>query len=771
MSVFSGCSFVDEAQEALAAFNLDLTTARTDFETQLASTAALLTELTTAETAASRTVGVGADDNVITWTAVTPGSAGTAISVTYLYQGPEVVLGVFNPRAPSAQVVDQAIFLKLGCTAGGVTTPDTTGHLAVWGTDPTVAALISGVVVGTGLGLPTPTGVLYLQGGKDSPVTDAETAGHEIAKVFGRNSYQNLMRDLGVPIIETDADATAFLQGEKQILVNGHILVVDGTNLTGLNELWALYGDVVKIKSFVAKMQNNLPTLLTTQNTTATHYETICNQVTPISVVTEVVRDINRPIGASVNQWGDYSTLNHYVFWGVKPTVSRSSYTKLSVWDIPDNYIGDILAGEEATASGDRVTPPKSYTVEDLALMTELGFTNAELAELFALNVPGVKLPKKLSQADLSAALAGMLRKPKTMANGLLSNAKAPLAAARVVNIPDALRDTDSTKELATRGKACARLTVRLPNMPLPPDLPNVNFPNLPDPAKKIESAFGALSSAIAAANRVFDGMLGGIKDMVMGILDKIQNLMSLAENLVKNPITECLLGSGTKATGVPEYTGPSSPNPSGSSVPKLESLTGGLPIPMSLLEAAFRKMSVTLDQAITKAFAVMMEMIKRPLCMVQSMVSTTLGISLGGLTNPCASGKDNCPAEAVQQVIDGSTDMTAQLATIPSLEDAPTTDPVTTVTETVENYTGKVQKTVATTQETVTRGVKQVMEDIQKSLDSKMSLVNDLDKAIRELFGDVGKTANSLAEASSKQNGCASPGVGSMTDMVMQYV
>jgi len=772
MSVYSGCTFDSAAQDALQAFGRDLQLAKDAFDTQAATVTTLLADLASAATTASVTIGDPAVDNVITWTALTTGRIGNSISVTYLYRGPDYVGGVLIPRLPSATVQGTAIMLELGCDAGGIVSPDTTGHLAVWAAIPVVQALVSGVIVGTGLGLPVPTAMTPLQGGKDAPIIDAEAAANDIAKAFNKPNYSTMLRSLGVPVSETQADATAFLNDDKYVNINGHILIIGGTNLTGLNRLWTLYGSIPRIRTFVQGLRANMPRLITTQNVATTHYETICNVIQPIVTVTETVRDLDRPISMSAQQWGGYSALNHYIFWGEYADVSRAAFEKLKLWGIPEQYMPDILSGDlPEQVSGVSITTPTCWAVESLTLLTDLGFSDVELQELLELNISGVRVPKTVSQQDLANSLKGMLKKPSTLSNGLFSGVKAPLAAVKSLDMSSTFRDTDTAKELATRGKACARASFRLPNLPPSPNLPTTDFPNLPDPSKKIESAFAALSASISAANSVFDGMISGVKGLVTGVLDKIQNLKSLADNLLKNPLAQCLLGSGTGTTGMPEYTGPSSFNPGGSSIPDLKSLTGGLPIPMSLLADAFKKMSVMLDEAITKGFATLMEMIKTPMCMIQGLIDSILGVDLGGLTNPCNPGKDNCEAAAVQQVIDASPDMTTQLSTIPGLDGAPTTNPVNTVTTAVEDVTGDLISTTTTTTETVTRGVKQVMEDIQKSVQSKVALVDELDKAIRELFGDVGKTASTISEETAAQSSCGPPSLGILTDEIMNYI
>jgi hypothetical protein len=296
--------------------------------------------------------------------------------------------------------------------------------------------------------------------------------------------------------------------------------------------------------------------------------------------------------------------------------------------------------------------------------------------------------------------------------------------------------------------------------------LPNAPFDQLPNPAKKIESAFGAVSAAISTALGMFDRMVDSTLGVTKSLLDKMQNLLSLAENLLKNPLVECLLGVGTAATGSPEFG-----SVGGSGVPSITSLTGGLPIPMALLAEAFSKMSKALNNTITAAFAALMSTVSTPLCILQAMMDTLLGLDLGGLTNPCKKPSDNCPAEDVQGVIDASTTMTASLAAIPSLDGSPTTNTISTQTDTVQAFTGLVQSTVTESKDAVDRGVRQVMEDIQKSLDAKITVLREFEKAIRELFGEASDTATALTEQAGQQGKCGAPTVGPLMDQITAYI
>lgn len=765
-SVYRSCTFDDATAKTLGEFNLAMSAVEQDFANQMVGFTTAIAALSSSMTQATRTIGVGPDDQ-ITWTAVQPGDQGNDISIQYLYLGPELVGGVLVPRWPVAIVQGNVVTLVLGVDVTGAVGVNAQGHLAFWSLNPALTALVTGVLVGAGTDLPVPQPPQRLQGGKDSPVPDAETAALQIAQVFGRPDYLTLLRDLDVPVVTTDADAVALLnQGDQYCVVGGKLLIIEGTNLTGFNTLWTLYHDVAKIQQFAQGLQTKLPRLITTQMVSTTNYVVVCGVQQPLVTVTEVLRDVDRAIVASIAQWGDATTLRHYVVFDTQVDPSRAAYERLSTWGIPDQYIGSLLAGTSpTTVDGLGITAPTLHLVEDRDLFATLHLTNAQIAELLALNIPGVKVP---DVQESKVAIKSLMKCPAVMANGARSAQRCGLVVPRAVNLATTFDDAGMISELATRGKACARTPDRatVPGFPAPPDLPNVPFDQLPNPAKKIESAFGAVSAAISTALGMFDRMIGAVIGAVKSLLDKMQNLLSLAENLLKNPLVECLLGVGTAATGSPEFG-----SVGGSGIPSLTSLTGGLPIPMALLAEAFNKMSKALNNTITSAFAALMNTVATPLCILQAMMDTLLGLDLGGLTNPCKKPPDNCPAEEVQAVVDGSTSMTATLAAIPSLEGSPTTNVVTTQTDTVQDFTGLVQSTLTESRDAVSRGVRQVMEDIQKSLDAKTTVLREFEKAIRDLFGETSDSATALNEQSNQQGKCGAPTVGPLMDQITAYI
>jgi hypothetical protein len=445
-----------------------------------------------------------------------------------------------------------------------------------------------------------------------------------------------------------------------------------------------------------------------------------------------------------------------------------------------DDYIGDIFQGTSPEADDlIEANAPSVYTVEDLSLLDDLQFTDAELEELLDKDVAGVRIPHQVPMNERIDALKGMFKaRPFVRDNGMHSTAKAAVAAMQAVDISSSTDDGNLSKELTTRGKACARLQAKLDgfNAPtLPDDLANTAFDNLPDPAKKVESAFAALSSAIDFANKMFDLSINTVVDSVSSILNKLQNLLSLTDNLFNNDLANCLLGTGTDKTGSPEYTEPGMGG--GSSIPSLESLTGGLPIPTSLLADAMKDLSVSLDETITDAFVTLMKTISLPLCMVNSLISSISGLSIGSLTdalNPCKDGKDtedSCPPEDVQEIIDASSSMTTTMNSIPYLEGEPTTNPVETVEEEVQAFTGWTTSTVTSTTEEVTRGVTQVLDEMQQSVETKLSLVDEMDKAIQDIFGEARDTKVDIDEQVSEANGCAMPSLGLLKDEIFDYL
>ena len=119
------------------------------------------------------------------------------------------------------------------------------------------------------------------------------------------------------------------------------------------------------------------------------------------------------------------------------------------------------------------------------------------------------------------------------------------------------------------------------------PNIPNMDLPNIPSPdlsayAKKVESAFGALSSVVGTATKTYDRMIKKVLDAVMPIINKLQNISSMVDNLLNNDLAKCLLGITGANTGLP-----TPPTLGSSTLPDIKSIIGGSPLPMDLLKKA----------------------------------------------------------------------------------------------------------------------------------------------------------------------------------------
>ncbi len=260
-------------------------------------------------------------------------------------------------------------------------------------------------------------------------------------------------------------------------------------------------------------------------------------------------------------------------------------------------------------------------------------------------------------------------------------------------------------------------------------------------------------------------------------LLNKIQNVNSLSDNLFKNQLADCLLGTGEVPVGVPDLPELGTGVSPGISIPDI---TGGLPIPTALLGDALKELSVDLDESLTDSFETVMNLIRTPLCIVQTMMSALNGFkppTLGDVSdalNPCKDGadsEDNCPAEATQEIINVSETMTAALNTIPRIEDLPTEAVTEKAEESIQHFTGFVEKTVEEVQNEIDRGVKQVMDDIQTSLDAKLEQVEQLRQAVNKLFGETSEQAESAEKSQKESSGCGSATVGSFTNAIEDFI
>jgi hypothetical protein len=716
-------------------------------------------------------------------------------------------------RAPSSLVVDKTVILSLAVATDGTVDPtyNTSATLTEWLTNSDVTDLVTAELVGAGTDLPEIVEFTSLSGGHGTPVKDAEEASNTIAKQFGQTTYQDLMKSIEVPVIETEADAAAYLesQDDEIIIINKKLFLVEGTNLIGIRQLYNILGnDLKKTKELMETMSKtlSLPHLAITQNVAFQDYETVCGEIVSVSVIREVFRAYNELLGSVAGTYanGDVSQLNGYIFWIESAKSTVSSYNKLRVWGYPDVLITDILDGATPTLGENDDYPgnvpiPVVATIEDPNLFSKLNLTDDEIEELLGKDVDGISVPSANDPSKKQAKLSTLLRNNReVLTNGMRSKVKKPLLAAQAIDLSATGDDENLSKEMATRGKGCARqiknmrtsltapvselvntVTDKITKVPnyLDPskaaanlDLPNIPSPDLPDVASKVESAFGAISSVVKTATKTFDRLIGGLMGAVKGVLNKLQNILSLADNLINNDLTQCLLGTSSAATGA--LTGESGgiPSPGGAS-----SLTGGIPIPMSVLGDILRELSASLDEVITSAFESMTKIMEKPLCMVMSMLDDILGVDLGGLTNPCKDGKDpneDCPPEDVQETINDSEELSTVYNKLPQSNVFPKVPDTTEITESVEDFTGDIKAASETTTQAITRGIREIMEDLTKSVESKMDVVNEFDTSIKQLLGeDSSELALNANESLLAQESCAPVSMGSLTDAIVGFI
>lgn len=737
-----------------------------------------------------------------------------AISLTEPYGGAtETGLNGYvdvRRRPPISSVEGTVITCSLAVASNGEIDPsyDMSATLTEWLTNTDVTDLVGASLVGSGADLPETIPLTFLEGGQGTPLKDAEEASNTIAKQFGHNKYQSLMRSIDIPVVESAEDAAAYLESvdDEIVIINKKLFLVEGTNLTGFRLLYNTLGkDVSKLKEYVEKMSSvpALPHVFLTENIEFPNYAEVCGKVVYTPTIQETLRAYDEALEKVANKYtnGDVAKLNSYILWIEKAKQTVAAYNKLNVWGFDELYITYILDGETPEISEDDFAGyaqiPTVAVIEDPNLFVTLKFTDSEIAELLDKDIPGIKVPKQDDPSKTKDKIADLLRNDReTLPNGMRSKVKKPIAAAQAINLSKTGGDTDLSKEMATRGRGCARqlknmrssvntalntventatgaiteasdyISGNLANA----DLPNLPSADLPDVASKVEAAFGALSSVVNSASRLFDRMIDGIVSTVSPVLNTVQNLMSLAENLVNNDLTQCLLGTVEAATGSIK---PPSLSGGGASVGSLT--VGGIPIPMSILGAALKELSATLDATITSAFEAMMKIVEKPLCMVMSILDDILGFDLGAATNPCKEGKDpntDCPPEDVQEIINDSNELSTVYDTLSRANLFPKESAITDVEDSVEDFTGAVKKTVTTTSQSISRGITEVMEDITKSVESKVDFLNEFDKAIKKLLGeDSSDMALSIDESVSTQESCAPASVGALTDAITEFI
>jgi len=802
-SIYLGCHVEDGIDTSYKEVRKTFSEYRKQTDDLLATLAEDIADLSSAKIAASVTIGDTVNSQV-KWTAKQPGTDGNNIKIIYQYLGPGPIAGfVFADRPPSAEVVDNVVYVTLAVRGGTATLPpdpligqidpsyDVATCLPIWLSGTGVSDLVTAELVGTGAELPSPAPMQNFSGGKGSPLKDAEDAANSIAKVFGASSYTSLMRSLDIPTVENEADAVALLEQLDQdyVIVNKKLFIVDGTNLIGLRQLYNSVGkNMTLFKRILGLMKSDIrfSYYIATENVFSTRNEMICGSITPVSTMSEKYIDINLPISKMVekSQAKDIASINNYIYWVGDVNATIYSCTKLEVWGWSGEYLSAIMSGESPTQNEYlNLQAPIVTVVEDPTLFEVLEFTDAEIIEVLGKDVDGIRIPNVNDPTDKNKGLEKLISNNRRyMSNGMMSTAKKPLVAMQAVDASATGNDQNLSKELATRGKTCARLSKNLPDIKIPslggikvdsPNLPDLPSADLPDVSKKIESSFTALSSMVNSASKLFDAQIDGIVKVAKEMVNKVQNLLSLADNLSQNSIAQCLLGTGKSVTG-----GLDLPTPGG--IPTVGGAgagTGGLPLPKSLLTFALKELSVSLDKTITSSFEGIMKLVSYPLCMIQSLMSSLQGFSLDvdlSSLNPCKDGKkpdESCPPGDVQNAANTSESVTAALNALPQTKLYDPQESITKVTESVQAFTGQVEKSVTSSTNEVRRGISDVMSEITKSLNAKVAFVQEIEKAIKELIGDTKDSADKGEEEEKGASGCLTPSLGAVTDAITSYI
>lgn len=796
-SVFLGCQINDDIADSLKLLRGELAEYQRQHAEALAAIKPTIDRiLSGTDTHASKIIGV-TDTDQVEWTAKLAGRAGNAITVTYSYLGADVDDSVsppvFIPRPTSASASGNYVTVILAVDSNGVidTSVNVATALPIWLSGPGVTDLVGGTLVGDGSGIANPVGPTLLEGGSKATMKNTETAANEVSKIFGKGNYTSLLESIDIPVIQNPEDARKYLNDtdDRYITINGKLLIVEGDNLVGINKMYGVVEkNLTELRNILALMQEdvNAPFFLITQNVEKTRVEYICGNPEQFTTVETTYRGYNQNVWTVANTYakGNGNALNLYLLWSVGPAATQNNYRYLRVWGIPDNYRGDILVGTTPEqGEGDIYVPaPEVLSVTDPALLDKLNFTDDEVVQLLDAQIDGVSIPQDIPILDRVVAVQNLSRvNSNSLPTGLTTGVDKEIAAAQAINLGDTLDDDGLTKELATRGSGCARQDKNFADELIPSpnfDAINIPSPDLPDAAKQVESAFGALSSAVNVANKVFDLQWNATVGLFGPLLNKIQNVNSLADNVFgANKLADCLLGTGGGPVGLPEAPELGSGQSPGISIPDV---TGGLPIPTSLLKDALGELSVDLDESLTSSIETVMGLIRTPMCIVQTMMSALNGIkppTLGGVLdalNPCKDGKDsedNCPPEAVQDIINASETLTQALDSIPRLDDLPTEAITEEVNESVQHFTGFVEKTTEEVQNEIERGVKQVMNDIQSSLDAKLEQVEKLREAINKLFGETSDQAENAEENQKESSGCGSTTAGAFTDAIEGFI
>lgn len=794
-SIYVGCQIEDEIAEALKLMRGVFQDYQKQTDDALATLATNLQQLSGIAKYSSAIVGTSIDDQV-KWTAVTPGSAGDQIHIMYRNLGP-IVSGVFpaityDPRPTSAEVVSNTVYVTLAILGGdplvdpvGTVDPAQTVALCLptWLSDPGVATLVKAELVGVGSIAPSITSMVPLVGGDDAPLSEAETLANSVSKQFGHPDYQGFMTSLDIPIVESDADAAKYLEStdDRYVIINKKLFLVEGTNLVGLRGLYqAVQQDLVLFRKLLAEMQHNtlVPHVVYTEVVSSVVTEIICSKPTDLTLLSTryVTYDQSLLMAAQMSRGKDLANLTSNVFWVYDFQPSPQVFQKCKAWGFPDNYITSILIGDASEQEGYlTITPPVVFVIEEPLLLDQLHLSDYEIKLLLDKDVDGIRAPNALDQQDKADALDQLTKSDRPyLPTGLKTKLKRPFVALQAVDVSATMNDQNLSRELATRGKGCSRMKdkFKIGNFDIP-GLPNMDLPNLPtesipDPAKKIESAFAALSSLISTASKLFDRQVDGVIKTLKSVVNKVMNLMSLADNLFNNALVKCLLGTSESATGAPDV--PSPENPGG--IPSVP--VGGLPLPLIGFKLVFKTLSISLDKIMTSAFENLMKLIEEPLCMVRTLLESIMGIDLKGELNPCKSGKNpdsKCPKNEVQDIINNSSDMSAVFNQLPQLESVETQLSTTTVTDQVQKFTGQTIKQANTVVNDIQRGINDTIGDLMKSLNAKTKVMDELFRTIKALIGESSELSDQAEVSEQKQSGCGPPQLGSFTDAVTKYI
>jgi hypothetical protein len=790
-SIYRGCTIENDFDVALSEFRKSLAEIQKDAMEQMESLRPALENLSNSKTKATALIGSSSDDNEIRWTAVEEGQDGNAIFIYYDYLGPIYTGTGFADRPPSSYVdpdnpTHVHCILAVNSSAEIDPAYPTSACFAIWISEPDVQALVEASLPGTGSGLPTVTAGVQLSGGKGSPLTDASAEANNIARVFGASSHQDLMRSFSIPVVENVEDAKALInsQSSDYVVIGDKLLIVEGTNLVAIRTLYEAVGkDLSDLKDHLTLLQSSPGSFIfvMTRNIEIPSTEIICGEEQTFVEVREDYFETNKNIetlATSTNT--SLGSINTYVLWSGSIVPSSQTRELMTLYGLPDDYAEVIFTeqGSDTDTVTSFVQMPVVDVVEDPALLTKLGLSDSELEELLSNEeVEGLKTRASTSVEETAEATTNLFDGTQAiLQNGLRNRTKNPIVASQAVNMSDSFQDSDRSKELADRGKACARqssflpdLDVDIPNI----DFPDVDFPDLPNPAKRIESMFGSISSAVQSSIDTFNGLFDAATGLLSPYLNQIQNLNTLAENLNEG-FAECGLGSSQSLSGTPQLGGggvnPTSGGLSGGITPSI----GGIPVPAEEFQKFMGELSGQVNETVTDAVSSLMQTINKPVCMAQQLLSTMKGPTTESETNPCKETPDpddTCPPAAVQEVANASTEISQSLNSLPQLENETLSNTSQETIEEVEAFTGRTKQTILTYEEEITRGIKKVVDELYQSFESKLELLDKFDQAIQAMATDTQEVAFNGNASQQNREGCNPPSVGFFSDSITELL